>query len=80
VKAWQVIEKHGWTRHTYGCDSIGYCALGAISKAYPNISEARYDAMVNKINAETGNIGVAQWNDVHATRRKVINLLKKLDI
>jgi hypothetical protein len=86
MKAYELIEKTGWTQGAYARDEYGntvlytdpkavcFCAMGAIRKVY-EFEEAF--APVQKLARVVG--PVSDWND-NCTREEVIAELRELDI
>lgn len=69
------IRKYGWTQHTIGDKTIGFCAAGAIYEGraiYSNKYRA-VDALEQLIDVE-----LTSWNDKPGrTKRQVLGLFQR---
>jgi hypothetical protein len=76
MKAYEVLEKYGWIKGQDGSTQTGFCAIGAIKKAY---REKAAIAMLQKLRESVGVIWA--WNDKIKQRKStVVSKLKVLDI
>ena len=79
MKAYEVIEKYGWVQNTYGCKSLGFCAVGAIDFCgSPDRNEA-FNAVYQHLGTSFSSI--TDWNDKPGrTKKEVLNLLRHLNV
>ena len=77
MKPSEVIKMYGWCKADFGNDSIGYCLLGAIRKAYSASSYEHQGSIQCKLKVRLGVEFLAAWNDSPLrTKKEVIDLLE----
>ena len=85
MKAWEIIQKHGWCQHSSAKDRHGdpvgwddpraasFCILGALAKAYNGSTMSPVEMKLRYVLNEC----VVAWNDVPGREEEdVINVLK----
>lgn len=90
LQAANVLEEHGWTRHTLGNTERGFCTIGAIR--YADTGNAQTDYRKLSVSARRAEIelsrylnkvrdvpvSIVSWNDRIASSKIVLRTLKKV--
>ena len=95
MKAWEVLEKYGWTQRAFARNkyeeevsehsnlAVSFCALGAISKIYNNNFPLEMEVCRKlriRLELEPTTRSITDWNDKAKSKEEIIKVLKELDI
>ena len=82
MKPSTIIQKYGWVQGVNQSPS-GYCAIGAIWKAYGGrcTEQPRSRIAVDKLRNLIGTPYITRWNDAKGqTKRKVLKALRRVGL